>query len=210
MKYYSDNKTVEKELNKTWVRVGIPFIIIFFGLVLTGFYLMIKLDLNGNIYAPLTILLAIIISGFIGYKLSILWFKSALDYVDDKTELTERAIRHLMILESTARKILTTKNITLKERSENNGKLRESRIHKKIKLTSDYIDINKEITFWDEIKDFRILTDSRQNYNADHTVILILNGDAVKRYRIQLTNARKIEYEIDKYLNARRKKKYLP
>jgi len=202
MKYLSDNKSVERALNKTWWYVGIPFISIFIALVISGFYLMTAYKLK-EIFAALTLFGSLIISGFIGYLLSARWFAEAIDKVDDPAELAERTIRNNMLFESTVKKILLKKNITLTARKGTSQHLNDLQIHNKIKLTNDYIDIDNEIIFWKELKDFRIITSAKQNFTADHTIYLILKNNVVKIHKMQLKNIQKIEYEIDRYRNSK-------
>jgi hypothetical protein len=202
MKYLSDNKSVERALNKTWWYVGIPFISIFIALVISGFYLMTAYKLK-EIFAALTLFGSLIISGFIGYLLSARWFAEAIDKVDAPAELAERTIRNNMLFESTVKKILLKKNITLTARKGTSQHLNDLQIHNKIKLTNDYIDIDNEIIFWKELKDFRIITSAKQNFTADHTIYLILKNNVVKIHKMQLKNIQKIEYEIDRYRNSK-------
>lgn len=206
MRYYSDDKTVEKELNKTWMLVGLPFFTLMFGIFILGFYLLIKFDLNISLFAPLVIILGILLPAIICYQISKLWFSKAIEKVNNKTEFTERAVRNLMIFQSSADKILKEKGIILSDRKQlSENELKDLQIHRKIKLTKDYIDINGEITFWEEIKDFRIAADHRKDIFSGNKIFLILKCELVRQYRVRLKDVRKTEYEIDRYLNSKNK-----
>ena len=203
MRYHSDNKTVERELNKIWTRVLIPSLLIFIINILIGFHFIFKYHLR-EFYAPLSIFGSIIPSSIFGYQLSKLWFSNGLKNVDDPSELTERVIRYQILFESSTKKILKKNNITPIDRRINSGSSESKRIDKNVLLTKDYIEVNNEITFWKDIKNFRIDTTSYHGLNNEHRLYLVLKNDEVKLYNLSLSDIFKAEYEIDKYLNSKK------
>ena len=140
MKYKSNNKSIERALNKTWLLIGVPFFGLMIGTSIWGFYLMDKYDIGG-VYPLIVIFGAILIPTMVCHQISKVWFSVQLKKVSDKVEFIERAKRLQMIWPSTADKIALRQGIIQIEReSEKNESLPYLLIQEGLILTNEFLE----------------------------------------------------------------------
>jgi hypothetical protein len=209
MNYHSQDKSIKKAFNQTWLLIGFPFFIIMFTTFILGFVLIDHYKLTGNLYPFLTIITGILLPTIICHQISKIWFSYQIERVSDKAEFTERAKRNQMIWPSTADKILKAKGIILQDRIELKEQILETiTIDNVISISAESIEIDGEIFFWKDIRDFRIT--ANQNIGlSNYTLFLIFSESKFFRKELSLIDSKYTEFLIDKYLTNYRYK-YLP
>lgn len=204
MRYKSNNKSVEKALNKTWVLVGIPFFSLMVGIFIFGFYLLDKYEISGA-YPLLVIFGGIFIPTIVCYQISKIWFAWQLKNVTDKVEFISRAKRLQMIWPTTADKIALRQGIIQTERRNHIEEILPNLfIEKGLTLTNDFIDLKGKKYTWKEIKDFRIIVTGHGSYPRIN-LMLIFNDNRFVREVFQFKNGSEVDFQLDKYLNNNKK-----
>jgi hypothetical protein len=206
MKYYSDNKSIEEALNKTW-RLTIFVFILTFGLIILGFYLATQYQLSWLL--PTTFLVSLPL----GYIVSIIliknWFKKWLILVDDPYELYRRARQLNLIFPSTAKKIANKLCIdiyTNKYKLGNFIELPSKQINKLVNLTKHSIIIGNKTFLWKEIKSFELTPYYRSNFfGPTLDLVLYFNNNQSESFPLRIKKPFDLEYNLDKYFENGKK-----
>ena len=200
MRYKSNNKSVQKGLNKTWVLIGIPFFSLMIGTFLFGFCLLGKYEISGA-YPLVVIFGGIFIPGIICHQISKLWFAWQLKKVTDKVEFISRAKRLQLIWPATADKIALKQGVFQTERKDNvKETFSDLFVEKGLTLTNDFIVLKGKKYSWKEIKDYRITATGYGSYPSSN-LMLIFKDNRFVREVFQFKNGTEVDYQLDKYLN---------
>lgn len=206
IKYKSQNPSVAKALNSSWLWLGLPFFGGMIGFWTIGFLLMAEFGSNQGWEPPLVIFGSLFAAGYLTHQVSKFWFAKQISQVTDLREFVERATRRGMILAGTADKILEKKGLVLPERKiEWEGRLPLLRMSDRLSLTDDGLQIGRHFFAWTRIKEFRLDTPRRRYTTTFSLVLIFTNGKAIdidvgfeKNYYAEL------EYQIDRYLHNKR------
>ncbi len=207
MKYRSDNKIIEKALNKTWY-ITILFFVIAIGLMILGLYYAGNYKINWLF--PTSIIGSFVISAIPTTILLNYWFKYWILKVDNPYEFFRRAIRLNLIFPSTAKRIAKKLGVDIINNTYESTPykdLPEILINKKVLLSNSSVTIENQAFDWNDIESFELSPyySSQGLFGPTLDLVLKFKSHETLEFPLRVSKPFEFEYEMDKYLENSKK-----
>jgi hypothetical protein len=200
MKYYSDNLTVQKALNTIRPLIWWVFIVVVAIVILA-----IQSGTHGrpNAFALVALLSAIVLVPVGNILIPRAWFSYWLARVSEPAEFYQRAVRLKLINPAQAKRIADRVGRDVRHRKQIALNLQPINAGKKIDLTPEGFSGEKGLIRWQDIQDFGLYTYYKsQLFQTNFDLVFHLKDGSYQRIPIHTFKPAKLEYEIDRYLNA--------